>query len=130
MLKSCSYCGKIHDKKMICTQKNEAIKKRQRKASDKENKFRWSGAWKNKANEIKERDLCLCQLCIRQQDKRYNPHELSVHHIKKLRDAWDERLDNKNLITLCRVHHEEAESGVIPVAYLLAVASEQEKKSN
>ena len=129
MLRSCSYCGKIHEKKMVCLQKSAAIKKRQRKASDEENKFRWSGAWKAKANEIKQRDLFLCQVCLRQQDKKFNPHELSVHHIRKLRDAWEKRLENDNLITLCRMHHEEAESGILSIDYLLAVAAEQEEKN-
>lgn len=129
MLKSCSYCGKIHDSKLRCNQKQEAIKKRQKKASDIENRFRWSGSWKKKADEIKQRDLYLCQLCLRQQDKMLNPHALSVHHIKKLRDAWDKRLDNDNLITLCNFHHEEAEKGAIPIEYLLAIAKEQEEKS-
>ena len=92
--------------------------------------IRWSGAWKVKANEIKQRDLFLCQVCLRQQDKRFNPHELSVHHIRKLRDAWDKRLENDNLITLCRIHHEEAENGILPIDYLLAVAAEQEMKNN
>ena len=129
MLKSCSYCGKIHEKKMVCMQKNAAIKKRQRKASEEENKFRWSKVWKLKAKEIKQRDLFLCQVCLRQQDKRFNPHELSVHHIKKLRDEWDKRLDNDNLITLCRMHHEEAENGQLPIDYLLVVAAEQEENN-
>ena len=35
MLKSCTYCGRIHDKKYICPQKKEALKKRQVKKMSK-----------------------------------------------------------------------------------------------
>ena len=57
MLRSCSYCGKIHDKKIICPQKKNAIRKHQCKSNDKENKFRWSGVWKRKAEEIKKEEI-------------------------------------------------------------------------
>lgn len=127
MLRSCSYCGKIHDKKIICPQKKNAIRKHQCKSNDKENKFRWSGVWKRKAEEIKKRDRYLCQACLRQ--GYLEIHDLSVHHIVKLRDDFDRRLDNDNLITLCRSHHEQAETGAIEAAVLHAWAMEQERKN-
>lgn len=132
MLKSCTYCGKIHDKKYMCQEKNTAIKNRQRKANDIENKFRWSAEWKKKAEDIKRRDMYLCQACIRNiagTSELYNPHDLSVHHIIKLRDDYNKRLDDDNLITLCRAHHEAAESGEIPADELRQIAEEQCKKS-
>ena len=39
--------------------------------------------------------------------------DLSVHHIVPLKVDYDRRLDNDNLITLCRYHHEAAERGYI-----------------
>lgn len=129
MLRSCSYCGKIHDSKMICRKKSETLKNRQRKKTDDENKFRWSGAWKKKAIEIKERDKYLCQVCIRQSEIKYNPHNLEVHHIVGLRNDYNKRLDNDNLITLCREHHEMAEAGKIDASWLLLAAKEQEESN-
>ena len=115
MLKSCTYCGKIHDRKFVCKPKKEAVRKRMSKdANEKENKFRWSRAWKQKAEEIKRRDKYLCQICMRElydTQMKYNPYQLSVHHIIKLRDDYGSRLDNENLITLCRKHHEDADCG-------------------
>ena len=130
VLKSCAYCGKIHDKKYICMQRDMAMKKRQRKDSTmEENKFRWSGAWKKKAEEIKQRDNYLCQACIRELHNttiKYNPHQLEVHHATSLREDFSSRLDNNNLITLCRQHHEAAECGSIPLAEIKKIIREQE----
>ena len=52
MLRSCKYCGKIHDSKHICP--NKPIRKRYKKTE--EDKFRNTQAWKKKRNNIKERD--------------------------------------------------------------------------
>ena len=132
MKKICSYCGKIHEKKYICPQKRQAQRDRQAKAEGKENRFRSSGAWKRKATQIKKRDCYLCQACIRQMqgtERRYNTQELSVHHITSLRDDYDRRLDDDNLITLCRVHHEMAERGALSAAALRKITGEQEASS-
>ena len=61
MLRSCKYCGRIHDSKFDCGMKP----KREKKITDKD-KFRWSTEWKNKREEIRERDNNLCQICIRE----------------------------------------------------------------
>ena len=37
-----------------------------------------------------------------------------MHHIIPIEENYDKRLDENNLITLCRYHHEMAESGEIP----------------
>ena len=130
LLKSCAYCGRIHDKKYLCTEKERAIKKRQCKDNTKEeNKFRWSGKWKKKAEEIKQRDKYLCQVCLRElydTKIKYNPHHLEVHHAVSLREDFSSRLDNNNLITLCREHHEAAECGSIPLAEIKKIIKEQE----
>lgn len=128
MLKSCSYCGRIHDRKYICPEKQKAGQERQRKASDKENRFRWGRSWKQKAKEIKERDLYLCQACMEGMEgtvRKYNPENLSVHHITKLREDYGRRLDSSNLITLCRMHHEMADKGKIPATALAGIIKEK-----
>ena len=100
MLKSCTYCGRIHDKKYICPQKKEALKKRQvKKKQGVSDFFHSSAKWTRKSKAIRERDHHLCQSCL--QD-------------------YDLRLDDDNLITLCRECHEKAESGSITRAALQA----------
>lgn len=97
MLKSCKYCGKIHDKKIECRQKKETLKKYREKKDDIETRFRWTSAWKRKAEMIKKRDLYLCQVCIRElydTDRRYNTEDLSVHHIIGLRQDYDRQKMN------------------------------------
>lgn len=82
--------------------------------------------------EIRARDKYLCQACIRQLPgtvTQYNYMDLSVHHIVPLQEDWDRRFDNKNLVTLCGLHHEMAERGGITREMLFKIAKEQEKAS-
>lgn len=77
--------------------------------------------WKNKRNEIRERDLNLCQMCIRGMSNtsyKYNS-DVEVHHIIPLVEDYGKRLDNDNLICLCKYHHELAEKGKIERKVLL-----------
>ena len=113
MLRSCKYCGKIHDSKHICP--NKPIRKRYKKTE--EDKFRNTQAWKKKRNNIKERDKGLCQVCMRKLYntlKQYNYRDIEVHHIIPLRENYELRLEDDNLISLCKYHHELAETGEIP----------------
>lgn len=113
MLRSCKYCGKIHDSKHICP--NKPIRKRYKKTE--EDKFRNTQAWKKKRNNIKERDKGLCQVCMRKLYntlKQYNYRDIEVHHIIPLRENYELRLEEDNLISLCKYHHELAEKGEIP----------------
>ena len=57
MLKSCSYCGKIHDSKHICKEKPN-----RKKEVTEADRFRWTSLWHRKREEIKKRDLYLCQI--------------------------------------------------------------------
>lgn len=128
MLKSCQYCGRIHDSKFDCGKKP----KLQNKKPTHIDKFRWTKIWQNKRKEIRERDKQVCQICIRQlynYSRQYETDDLSVHHIIPLYKDWDKRLDNDNLITLCLFHHEMAECGEIYEEELLQIAKEQEEKS-
>lgn len=126
MKKACPYCGKIHDKKHICDQKPLPMF-RGRKNPGREDIFRWSYDWKQKRKEIMKRDRYLCRACLNLLPgtvKRLNNKELSVHHIRPVRTNWEQRLDNGNLITLCRMHHESAESGLIPAKILLKIVQD------
>lgn len=126
MLKSCKYCGRIHDSKYDC-----GMKPKRKKQGNNKDKFRWTGAWQRKREEIKDRDLHLCQICIR---KLYNPHkqynytDLEVHHAISLEKDFSKRLDNDNLLTICEHHHEMAERGDIPCKIIKAIIDEQESK--
>lgn len=117
MLKSCKYCGRIHDSKYICPKK--PIRKRFNK-TDKD-KFRNTQTWQKKREDIKERDKGLCQVCIRKlynTIKQYTYKDIEVHHIIPLKEDYELRLEDDNLISLCKYHHELAESGQIPRAEL------------
>ena len=126
MLKSCQYCGRIHNSKYIC--KEKASRKKQITEAD---KFRWTSKWQKKREEIKKRDLYLCQICIRELYNtvtKYNTEDLSVHHNIPINEDYNKRLDNYNLLTVCGYHHEMCESGKIPREETQIIIDEQESK--
>lgn len=126
MLKSCKYCGKIHDSKYECSKKPT-----RKKIRTKPNSFRSTEVWKRKSLEIRERDKYLCQVCMRKlygAVQQYNNKQIEVHHIVPVAEEWDRRLDNDNLISLCGKHHEMAECGKIPRTELKKIARQQEEK--
>ena len=125
MLKSCKYCGQVHDSKHDCGRRPVKHKC----VTDKD-KFRWTTAWQGKRKEIKERDKYLCQVCIRQRPPVLMSGGLQVHHSIPLEDAWDKRMDNDNLITLCEAHHKMAEKGEISYKEIQGVIAEQEAKDS
>lgn len=127
MLRSCQYCGKVHDSRFDCGKKPIRKKIKYSKADY----FRRTQAWTDKAIEIKRRDNYLCQVCIRNRYnalQQYTYNDLSVHHAIPINQDWEKRLDDGNLITLCSMHHEMCENGEIPVAEVLEIIAEQEAK--
>ena len=118
MMKSCSRCGKIHAHGHKCY----ANSKNYYQHDPEIRKFRNSTAWKHKAQEIKERDKFLCQICLKRNI--FNFKELSVHHIVPASQSEELRLENSNLITLCEKHHQECEVGKIPRAEQQAIVDE------
>lgn len=108
MLKSCSRCGKIHDRNHKCYANSKNFYQNNAEMR----KFRNSKAWKHKAEEIKERDKYLCQICLKKNIFMYKG--LSVHHITPVAESEALRLENSNLITVCEIHHKECEVGRIP----------------
>lgn len=104
---SCVYCGGTHDRGYACRQKP-----RPDKAVGKIERFRWTKLWKNKREEIRTRDKELCVYCLIKENK-LTYRELSVHHIVSLAEDYSLRLEDDNLITLCRKHHEDADNNKI-----------------
>ncbi|MBQ8648112.1 MAG: HNH endonuclease [Oscillospiraceae bacterium] len=49
--------------------------------------------------------------------------DLSVHHIDPLEQRWEGRLEDENLLTLCRACHELAEAGKLDPKWLHELAS-------
>lgn len=121
MLKACSKCGRIHERRYICTA-GVQIKQERDSPAD---KFRNTQEWRRKSEAIKKRDMHLCRVCLIKQYNtavQYNARRLSVHHIVPLTEDFDRRLNDDNLITLCSYHHELAERGTIPRRLLLDLA--------
>ena len=123
MLVTCSRCG-IVSRGHRCPYKTY-----KKKAYDTEaDKFRASRRWLNKSLEIRRRDRFLCRVCeanLYNTIQRFNYNELDVHHIEKLSDNFNKRLDNDNLITLCRYHHKMADDNKIPKEALYKLISEK-----
>ncbi len=126
MLISCQYCGKIHDRKYICDKRP----KRKKEISEAD-RFRRTNRWQKKREEIKQRDLNLCQICIRElynTKNKYNTKDLSVHHNIPINENYDKRLDNDNLLTVCDYHHKMCEKGEISRKIVQKIIDEQESK--
>lgn len=127
MRKSCTYCGRIHDVMYKCPQSQ---KKRYRKKEYDYDKYRNTAEWQSKRAEIQKRDLHMCQVCIRglfgYGARRYNSENTSVHHIIPLKDNYELRYINTNLITLCDCHHKMSDRGEISAETLRTIAFEQE----
>ena len=122
--KYCSKCRKIHEvgecnkeptlvEKDIADKKKRDNKRKQYKTYDEMTeeelmiqKFYNSKEWRKKRDEILTRSNGLCVICWLLGRVR---SATSVHHIKKLREHFGLRLDDDNLIALCRSCHELVE---------------------
>lgn len=124
VLRSCQYCGRVHDSKYDCGKRPTKIYKRNSAAD----RFRYTAVWQQKREEIKERDNYLCQICIRNlfnTKKILNSENISVHHAEKLEENFEKRLDNDNLLTLCEMHHKKADKSMIPFEVIKRIITEQ-----
>lgn len=124
MLVSCSYCSGLHSRGFAC--QNRPKNNSRVKEANYITRFRSSRLWQNKRNEIKARDLFLCQVCF--QKGTYVFNKLEVHHISPISKAWEKRLENGNLITLCATCHKMAELGEIRKKDLLEIVEKREQK--
>ncbi len=130
MLRSCGHCGKLHKYNEPCPKKKPKELSAPKKDT-KSNKFRKTYKWTQKSIEIRKRDNHICQLCLRGFEgtvKKYNSENIQAHHIESLESAYDERLDNLNLLAVCKRHHDMAEDGYISKSELKNIAKEQEDK--
>ena len=126
MMKSCKYCGRMHDVSVECPRKP----KKRWGAYDRGEvgAFRRTHAWRVKSLDIRDRDYNTCRVCADGKygtyaGKQYQTQGLSVHHIVPLAEDYDLRLEDDNLITLCPYHHEQAEAGKLPRGYLQHLAT-------
>ena len=112
-LKTCTYCRKIHDSSVKCGGKKDYYRKKNgRYSKDKDYiSFIKSKEWRNKSVEIKILDSYCCLMC--KSLGLTSPSYLEVHHILKVRNNFEKRLDNNNLITLCVFHHKQADANTI-----------------
>lgn len=127
MLRSCAYCGRIHDTNIDCGKKPKKNWRRTYK-----DKYRSTSEWQRIRAAVRERDKNLCQICIRNlygTIERFNYKGLSVHHCIPIEQDENKRDDRMNLLTLCERHHEMAESGAIPLELVLGIVMEQEEKA-
>ena len=116
MLTTCRYCNSIHDSSYECEKKPKPEYKKNCTYID---RFRSSRAWRKKAEAIKRRDKYLCVYSLSKGI--VETHDLEVHHIVPIKEDWNKRLDDSNLITLTRLVHEQAEDGTISREELLKV---------
>lgn len=121
MLKSCPYCGRIHDSRFDCGKKPKRTKWTGKGCSQLD-AFRGSKSWQRMRETIRARDRSLCRWCLAHGTLTCSG--LSVHHIEPLAEAWELRLEESNLITLCGQCHEMAEAGKIPRAMLHDLTSQ------
>lgn len=123
MLKSCAYCGRIHDKNFRCRESRKARGRYERKENE---AGRYTWAWRLKSEEIKERSAYLCAVCVK--EKTLTHDELETHHIIKLTEAPELLLEDSNLICLCRRHHAMADDNLISEEYLRALVRERDER--
>lgn len=112
----CTICHSIHEGR--CQPLRYAECRRNSEAD----RFRNTRAWRRAAERIRQRDHNCCRVCLGAGV--IECRDLSVHHIVPIAADYGRRLDDGNLITLCRYHHERAENGQISRRELLNIASE------
>ena len=125
-LVTCKHCG-IVSRGHICP-----YRQRYKKNGDKQcDAFRKTNRWKDKSIEIRQRDKHLCQVCLRNLYNTLdflNYESVDVHHIIPLSVDYNRRLDNDNLISLCRYHHKMADDGKIPKDVLFDIVNDISNK--
>lgn len=89
----------------ICSVKENDRHKEYKKyrTDDKEQKFYKSKPWIITRSIIKDKDNGLCLRCLA--NKEIRPMN-TVHHIEELKDIWEYRLNEDNLISLCEHCHQ------------------------
>ena len=114
MYRKCSHCGRkvLVGQKCSCEReyKKQYAKhydKNVRNNSDnvKYTKFYNSTSWRKKSKHIQAKYNNLCLVCLLREKK--ISYSDMVHHIETLKDSWEKRIDDNNLIPLCHECHNE-----------------------
>ena len=121
MLKSCRYCGRIHDSKYDCGKRPRKVNHRHSTEH-----LRYTSRMKRKSEEVKAAANYLCEYHLYLGQLVYT--ELETHHIIKLQERQDLALEDSNLICLCRNCHEKAEKGEISPQLLRKIAISRGKQ--
>ena len=119
---TCKNCGVVR-RGHVCPHR----KSRQKSGDRQSDRFRKTKAWTNKSIEVRQRDKFLCQICLRNLYNTLsflNYKTVEVHHIEKLEENYDRRLDETNLISLCSYHHKMADKGDISKQVLFDIVCE------
>ncbi|GAA0069242.1 hypothetical protein UT300003_07650 [Clostridium sardiniense] len=89
----------------MCSAKENDRHKEYKKyrTDDKEQKFYKSKPWIITRSIIKDKDNGLCLRCLA--NKEIRPMN-TVHHIEELKDSWEDKLKEDNLISLCEHCHQ------------------------
>lgn len=96
-------CGEKHPIGEPCSNKWKYKRNNASEQNKKVNQFYSSKKWKDKREEIKQRDI-FCQRC-KCKFNLLTYENLEVHHIEKITLSWEKRLSNDNLICLCKQCH-------------------------
>lgn len=137
----CHKCGAVHEKG-VCSKTDTPSdnpipitpmsQRKRRKLCELEGieklieQFYKSKEWKKKREVIIERCNGLCEICFR---CGVIKEGREVHHIIKLRDDFDKRLDDDNLILVCSTCHKEVEDCCSSVEDLIKFIKEKKKKN-
>ncbi len=129
MLKSCSYCGRIHRRGEGCPSKPKR-KKSLDGLMGEIHKVRTTKRWFKVRDYVRDRDKHLCQICIRNlyhTQRQYTFDDTQVHHVIPMKEDRTKWYDNNNLLLVCSYHHKMCESGKIPTDVQIAIVEEQER---
>ena len=117
---SCRYCGGTHPAGVTCPKKPQGY--HPKGEPTRADKFRWRQVWKDMRDVILDRDYHMCRVCFEGNRGIFPVGKLQVHHIVPLSEDYSLRLEESNLITLCLLHHRDAEDGSITREELRALA--------
>lgn len=110
----CKYCMKIHDREYECYAKSKY--KRDRNRCRKNNmrldkkiidRFYSTNEWRKCREEVMKEANYLCEMCLELGKITYK--DLHVHHVIKVKDNWNKRIDKDNLIVVCPDCHRQIE---------------------
>ena len=89
----------------VCEVKANARHKEYKRyrTDDKEQRFYSDPGWIRKREKIKYTDNGYCLICL---NNNYHRAMDTVHHIVELKEDWNKRFDDDNLISLCESCHQ------------------------